>query len=152
MRSVYFSLLVVVTTLVLSSCHKTNNNTNDYGDNIIKPRQWTGHIARSGYSDPCSKDTFSRTVPDTTFTITHPAAHVIQVGSNVQLRYRSTDLIAHTVTYDTVLNATTVSPFAYHFTYYYVLDSSVFSYSGKTLSDCGADFFYQLDGIFTTSK
>jgi hypothetical protein len=150
MRLLYFSLLGVLITSVLWSCHKTKE-FNDYSDSIIKPRHWTGHIARSDYSYPCCQDTFSRIIADSTFSITKPRNSMIQVGNDVQLRYSSTDPVAHTVTYDTVFNAGTVSPFGYHLIYYYLLDSSVFSYSGKTLSTCGADYFYQVFGVFTTS-
>jgi len=153
MKPVCFLFLFAVVTVALSGCYKKKNNSvSEYGDKIARSHHWIGHIARSGYSYSCCKDTFSRKITDTTILMTKPSDNAIKVGNYVQLRYRSTDDVAHTVKYDTVLYAGTVSPLGYYLTYYYLLDSSVFSYSGKTLSDCGADFFYQIDGAFTTSN
>ncbi len=153
MRLLTSSILFSVIIIAFFSCNKTNGNSvKDYSDNIIKPHHWAGQISRSGYNNPCCKDTFSHAIADTTLYITRSGNLMLRVGNSVHLKYRSTDQVAHTVTYDTILNAGTVSPFGYYLMYYYLSDSSVFSYSGKTLSDCGADYFYQSDGVFTTKN
>ena len=98
-------------------------------------------------------DTFSRVVNDTTFTMSKPANFMILMSnSGIPMKYRSTDPVAHSVTYDTLLYQGTVSPFGYHLIYYYLADSCVYWFSGKTLSSCGADFFYQLDGTFSSHQ
>jgi hypothetical protein len=133
-----FSLVsaTLMMTLAFISCHKTHNDSSPaHIKDIIKSHSWTGYSSQQ-LASPVGTGNFGinayyYSVADTTFTLTETQAQMVSVPFfSEPLKYKSTDLTAQTVTYDSLMGGTTAI-----LVYYYAVDSMYCSYSNVAASE-----------------
>ncbi len=152
MRSLSLISVALILIVAFYSCHKSSVNANTtYINSITKSHKWTGYFSK-GIVSPVGAGNFglqayNHNVADTTFPITELTYQLASIPFwSEPLKYKSTDAVARTVTYDTVIGGGTEATLVY----YYAIDSMYFTYNSIVGSEYGYDDPYNVHVYFHT--
>jgi hypothetical protein len=151
MRSLCLFFAFCTVTAALCGCRKSSKSTPEtYVANITKSHLWSGSESKSIDAYSCGTDTFNHSYNDTVCSITEVNDTTISISLiGLTLTYNNTNTTAGTVTY---IGGSQNDESA-KLTYYYAVDSMVFSYSGIAGSEhCGYDDVYHIGYFFHTHR
>ncbi len=133
MKKLFLPLLVFCFFALLFSCGKKNSydDSIDYTKGIPGTRSFSLKSNGNLYADTIVDsvhtmwpEAYNRTVSDTTLTITKYDGFGINIYG-MRLRYRSTDLVAHIIKFDSTIPGSGATQLLY----YYMLDSMTFEFN-----------------------